>query len=289
MNSFVFLSLAITFWALNFHLGKVMMEYVSPGAAAFWRFLFAVLGLIVLTRKALPPVEVIRKHIGGAALVGFVGLFGFIFFFMQGLKHTSALNGALILALNPAMTLILTVIFQGHKVKGKDILGVIVALVGVVYLLTQGHLSEVMALQFSLGDIYFVIAGFMFALQNIWIRRYSAHLGGKTFTLLTNSFCLLGFTVLILAEGGHDLLGLPMEFWVSAVVMGLPGTALAYYAWNLGITKMGPARGAIFLNAVPLMVAVFAVPFGSSLYLFHLVSFLLIVSGLLLMQWQGKR
>ncbi|MEM9328649.1 MAG: DMT family transporter [Bacteroidota bacterium] len=288
MNSILYLFLAIVFWALNFHLGQVMMEYVSPAAAAFWRFLIAAISLAVLVGGSLPSLRVIRQNIWGAVLVGLVGLFGFIFFFMQGLKETSALNGALILALNPAMTVILAAIFQGHKIKGKDLLGIVIALLGVVFLLTMGELSQILAIRFEAGDLYFLAASLMFALQNIWIRRHSATLGSKAFTLLTNAFCLLGFVILVLFEEWHHPLQLPGRFWWAAVTMGLPGTALAYYAWNLGIAKIGPARGAIFLNAVPLLVAIFAVPFGNSLYLFHFFSFLLIVSGLLIMQWQPK-
>ena len=237
----------------------------------------------------MPSVDVMRAHIWGAVLVGFVGLFGFIFFFMQGLKQTSALNGALILALNPAMTVILAVVFQGHKIRSRDIMGIVLALIGVIYLLTKGNLIEVLDLSFSAGDIYFLVAGLMFALQNIWIRKYSAGLGSKAFTLLTNFFCLLGFTILLFFDIGHEPLELPGRFWLAAIGMGLPGTALAYYAWNLGISKIGPARGSIFLNAVPLMVALLAIPFGDKLYLYHFFSFVLIMSGLLIMQWQGKK
>ncbi len=261
-----------------------MLEYMSPNVAAFWRFLFAVVGLYALMGKSLPSPAVVRLHIGGVLLVGFVGLFGFIFFFTQGLNETSAVNGALILALNPAMTVLLAVIFQGHKIRPKDIVGMVLALVGVIYLLTGGQIMKVLEIRFAVGDLYFLIACVMFALQNIWIRKYSAALGGKAFTLLTNFFCLTGFAVLLVADAGPAPTELPGRFWVATLAMGLPGTALAYYSWIMGVKQLGPARAAIFMNAIPLMVAVFAVPFGSELYGFHFVSFVLIVSGLLLMQ-----
>jgi len=285
MNTNILLLLLATFfWGLNFHLGKVMFEYVSPNVAAFWRFLIGTLGVLVLSISSFPPLEKIKNHIGGAALVGFVGLFGFIFFFTQGLNNTSAINGALIIALNPVVTLLLTALFQGYRITLKDLIGVITALIGVCYLLTSGNILRILAIQFALGDIYFLIAVVLFGLQNIWIRKYSTGLGSRPFTLLTNLFCLIGFTFLLPFETKATFLPHVSRFWLAALGMGLLGTTLSYYFWNIGIKRIGPNKGAIFLNTIPLFVAILAVPFGAELYAFHLISAALILSGLIIVQ-----
>ena len=285
MNSNVLLLLLATlFWGLNFHLGKVMFEYVSPNVAAFWRFLIGTGGVLFLSISSFPPLEKIKNHIGGAALVGFIGLFGFIFFFTQGLHNTSAINGALIVALNPVITLLLTAIFQGYRIKPKDLIGMTVALIGVCYLLTGGNIQQILSIDFALGDIYFLIAVVMFGLQNIWIRKYSTGLGSRPFTLLTNLFCLIGFTVLLPFEAEGTFTPASNRFWLATLGMGLLGTTLSYYFWNLGIKRVGPNKGSIFLNTIPLFVAILAVPFGAELYFFHLVSAALILSGLIIVQ-----
>ncbi len=278
------LLLATLFWGLNFHLGKIMFEYVNPNLAAFWRFLIGTIGVCFLTISSFPPLEKIKKHLKGAAQVGFIGLFGFIFFFTQGLKNTSAINGALIVALNPVITLLLTAIFQGYRITPKDLIGVAMALVGVCYLLTGGNIMQLFKIDFVLGDIYFLIAVVMFGLQNIWIRKHSTGIGSRPFTLLTNLFCLIGFALLLPFEVGNTLLPSAGRFWIAALGMGLLGTTLSYYFWNLGIKRVGPNKGAIFLNTIPLFVAIMAVPFGAELYQFHLISAALILSGLIVVQ-----
>jgi len=289
MKSILLLLTAVFFWALNFYLAKVMMEEVSPNVSAFWRYLFGVLTLFALTYTTLPSWSTIKENLKGIVLVGFVGLFGFIYFFFQGLKYTSEMNGALIISLNPATTLLLAIILQGYKPNMRQIIGVILAFLGVVYLLTKGDIEAIQSIDFNRGDILFLIANLFFALQNVWIKKYSASLGSLSFTALTNFCCLIGFIGLLFFEPVFPVTTLPLKFWAAALGMGVFGTALSYYCWNYGISQIGAARGAIFLNATPLFIAFFAIFFGATLFNYHLVSFLLIISGLLLVQLQGLR
>jgi len=289
MKSILLLLTAVFFWALNFYLAKVMMEDVTPNVSAFWRYLFAVVTLFALTYFNLPSWVTIRENLKGIVLVGFIGLFGFIYFFFQGLKYTSEMNGALIVSLNPATTLILAVVLQGYKPNIREILGVTMALFGVLFLLTKGSIAAIQSVDFNKGDILFLIANLFFALQNIWIKKYSANLGRLNFTALTNLCCLIGFIGLLFFEPVFAPSTLPLKFWAAALGMGVFGTALSYYCWNYGISQAGATRGAIFINALPLFIAFFAIFFGASLFGYHLISFLLIFSGLLLVQYKGIR
>ena len=288
MKGYIFLSLSIIFWALNFHLGKIMFESVTPNVAAFWRFFFAVLGLLVLSWRVIPSKATIINRLPGMLLVGFIGVFGFIFCFTQGLNATSEMNGALFVGLSPAISLILAGIFLGHKIQGKEVLGILMAFLGLTYLLTQGDISVLSDLSFSKGDIYFALAATFFAVQNILIKQFIGETNGVFFTFATNLCCLVGFTGLLFAEPTFHL-NHPPEFWIAAIGMGLPGTALAYYGWNLGVKQIGPARAPVFLNMIPAMVAIFAVPFGAELYGFHLISLLIIVAGVLVIQVKKRK
>ena len=261
-----------------------MMEYVSPNVSAFWRYFMGVVTLLILSFSTLPPWSKIKEHLFGILLVGFVGLFGFVYIFFQALNLTSAMNGALIVSLNPAMTVILAALFQGHRIDMKQIMGILLALIGVIYLLTKGEVSTLLNMDINKGDGLFLLSTFLFALQNTWIKKYSADLGSLNFTTLTNSCCLLGFIALLPFEASFPITSLPPRFWLSALGMGIPGTAIAYYFWNYALSDIGAARGAIFLNAIPLFTALLAVFFGTALYGYHLVSAALIIGGLLLVQ-----
>jgi len=261
-----------------------MMEYVSPNVAAFWRYLIGVLALFAMSFNALPPWKIIKENLFGILLVGFVGLFGFVYLFFQGLNLTSEMNGALIVSLNPAMTVLLAVCLQGYKANSRQIIGILSAFVGIVYLLTKGNPQAILDIEINKGDLILICGTSVFALQNIWIKKYSVNLGNLSFTSLTNLCCLIGFTLVLPFETAFPIVDLPPRFWLAAFGMGVPGTALAYYFWNYALNDIGAARGAVFLNAIPLFAAMFAVLFGASLFPYHFYSALLIISGLLLVQ-----
>ncbi len=288
MKGTLFLLVAVFFWALNFHLGKTMMEYASPNVSAFWRYFFGVATLLILTYTTFPSWEKIKANWKGIFLVGFVGVFGFMYFFFQGLKYTSEMNGALIIALNPATTLLLAFLLQGYKPNRREAIGVVLAFIGVVYLLSKGDIQTLRNIDFNIGDILFLIGNFLFALHNIWIKKYINDLGNLHFTTLTSLCCLLGFVPLLFFENVFLIIPLPFEFWLAGILMGVFGTALAYYSWNYGINRIGAARGTVFLNAVPLFVALFALVFGAEIFGYHLVSSVLIILGLLLVQVKSK-
>ncbi len=289
MKGASFLLMAVLFWALNFHLSTAMMKYTSPDIAAFWRYFFGVGTLLLLSFSSFPSWQKIKVNWKGLLLVGFVGLFGFIYFFFQGLRYTSEMNGALIIALNPATTILLVFLFQGTKPTQQQTLGIFLAFIGVAYLLSKGDFQTLKHIDFNKGDVYFLIANLCFALQNIWIKKYMGDLGNLHFTTLTNLCCLLGFVPLLFIGGDFPMRELPFEFWVSGIVMGVFGTALAYFSWNYGIARLGAAKGAVFLNAVPLFVALFALLFGAQLFPYHMVSSLLIILGLVLVQLSRKK
>jgi len=162
MKSIFFLLTAVLFWALNFYLGSVMMEYGSPNLSAFWRYIFAVITLLLLTYKVLPSWSSIIENSKGILLVGLIGQFGFIYLFFQGLKYTSEMNGSLIISLNPATTLVLTIIFQGYKAHIKQVAGIVVAFLGVLYLLTGGQVDVITSINFNKGDLIFLFANIAF-------------------------------------------------------------------------------------------------------------------------------
>ena len=136
--------------------------------------------------------------------------------------------------------------------------------------------------------MYFLLANLCFALQNIWIKKYASQLGNLQFTALTNLCCWLGFFALMFFEPEFPIDAYPVKFWLAILGMAIPGTALAYFFWNYGINSIGPAKGAIFINLLPLFTAIFALVFGATLYQFHIWSSVLIIAGLLLVQVKGK-
>ncbi len=290
INPAVFLLLgAATFWGLNFHEAKIMLKYVHFMEAGFWRYIFGVGFLFLLQMRSglWQSFREVRK-VGwtGILLVGLVGVFGFNVFFFWGLKYTSALNAALIIGLTPATTLLMSKWLLKTPIYRRQKIGMIIAFTGVVYLLSKGRPDLLLQLKWSVGDLLILVANLLFAVQNVWIKKYApAYNNNLFFTLLTAALPLLGFALFMPVLGGfHAPPFAQYDFWLSAIGMGMLGTCLAYLFWNRGVQQLGAANAGLFINAVPLAAAIFAVFFGEQLELYHAFSGGLILLGLFYVQ-----
>ncbi len=284
MRAYLYLIMATACWGLNFHLAKYMLGSSSALEAGLWRYLFGVGVLLLVSYRHLPRWSDLKRQWKPIFLIGMVGLFIFNYLFFTGMQYTTAVNASLIVGLNPATTLVLSSLILGIRITRRKALGIAVAFVGVVYLVLKGNLTDLSQVRLSTGDFWIIGANVAFALHHVWVKKYSGKLHNRTFTLLTNSVCLLGFLAVIPFEGVGDFGTYPSLYWLAALGMGGLGTALAYIVWNQGLATVGAPQAGIFMNFVTFFAAAFALFFGESLYLYHLVSGMLIVAGMLVMQ-----
>lgn len=284
MRAYLYLLLSATLWGLNFHFAAQMLveaDYIESG---FWRYVFGVGTLFVISLNALPSWKAFKDNFTGVMLVGVIGLFCFNLFLFLGLIYTSPVNASLIVCFNPATTLILSFFILKTPIKQLQVLGIIISIIGVFYLLCRGDFAMLRQLQLSKGDILIFIANVLFALHHIWVKMYAKGLSNKHFTLLTNTICLASFLIAYLVTTPSFSVNYSSAYWLSAIGIGSFGTAVAYLSWNRGIAQVGATRASIFLNFVPLATAVAAIFLGQPLALYHIISGVIIISGLLITQ-----
>ncbi len=285
---YVYLAIAAIVWGLNFHLAKVMLSHTSIIEAGLWRYVFGVFVLFIISLKYLPAWSVIVKYSKALFYVGFIGLFGFNFFFFLGISKTSAINASLIASLNPAFTLICSYVILSTAITRNQILGIFMALLGVFLLILKGDLGAISSITVAEGDFWMLIACLVFALHHVWVKKYAKGLPNQSFTFLTNAVCLAGFFLILPFQPLGTISSYPLSFWGAAIGMGAVGTALAYYLWNLSVAKVGPLQAGIFINLVPLSTAMFAIFLGELVHWYHILSGTIILCGIFIMQRPAK-
>lgn len=252
--------------------------------AGLWRYLFGIVTLLIFTLPAMPRWKDYRQQIGLIALIGIVGLFFFNFFFFLGLETTDPVSATVIMSLNPATTMVFSFLILKTKIHRHHVIGIVLALVGALYFVTQGRFSQFLHWQLNPGDGWMFAANIVFALHHIWVKQCKAPITNQQFTFLTNLFCTLGFVLILPLYGIGKITSYPAGYWWSAAGMGILGTAVAYYLWNLAIDHLGAVRTGIFTNVIPFVVGIMAVLLGDPIGQHHLVGGLLIVLGVLTMQ-----
>lgn len=289
MKATFYLVFSALMWGLNFHLLKIMLSSVHFIEAGFWRYFFCVIVLGIYTRKSFPKWSLFKKHITGILIVGILGLFCFNILLFWGLMYTSSINASLIISLNPIVTLLLTSLFLKSSINYKQLIGAFFGITGVVYLLSKGDLLNLNHLVFSKGDIVILLAMFLSAFYHIWVNKYAINISNQHFTFLTNLVCLIFFIIIVPFFIEPHSTNYDFQFWIISISFGIFGTALTYILWNKGLRIIGASKSGIFMNIVPLSTAVIAVLLGKELATYHIISGILIFSGLLISQMKIRK
>ncbi|MGR5866737.1 DMT family transporter [Bacillus cereus] len=185
----------------TFNASKYAVQYFEAIHIAAWRFgiaAFVMLCLLKNTKKIL--IWKYGCRIGPIIfLLGIVGVFGFNFFFFLGMKYTEAVNGALIMATNPLVTTLLASVILREKIVKRQAIGMLLALIGVVFVLTQGSFTILQHLSFSKGDFYILLGNICWALYGVLGRRfiktgnpiqtttYTMTIGALTFIIISST------------------------------------------------------------------------------------------------------
>src|SRR5438128_5452728 len=101
------LSVSTFGWAAAFIAGKVALADMTPLSIAVWRYALASTVLLPFAVR-LRPVEGIGRAAAPLAIMVVCGGVLYPWLFLLALAHTSATNTALLIALNPVFTLLLS-------------------------------------------------------------------------------------------------------------------------------------------------------------------------------------
>ena len=268
-------AIAAMFWGANFNLAKPIVAEMHPFIAGASRYFLTsiIMVLILLYRHERVPLRHFKVYI----VLGLVGVFGFNVLFFLGMQTTTAVNGALILALNPLLTSLVAYLLLGDKLRYPQLLAFAVGLIGVsIVVLGAGA-----KLHIAVGDIFIFGAALSWAFYNVLVRKLmptdTSGVANTTGIMLVGTFAL---TIVALISGQPFVI--PSIHAASALfVMSLGGGVLAYLFWNAGVANLGATQAAIFINLVPITSMVIAAFEGTPPNNAQLIGGLLVIGAVI--------
>jgi len=277
------------FWGSNFNAGHAVADDVTPLTAAAERFAIALV-LFWVIRFSFGNAE--SKLVARDAFIllplGVIGVFGFNYAFFTALHTTSALNAALIMALSPMLSTLLSVIMLKVKIKLYQYIGMLIAFVGVTFVITGGHFS---LLHSAIGDVWMLLACAVWSLYSVGSKKFANHIPSLQFARWTVS---IGAVALIIAALAIEqpLTTIPqLSFQTHGILMymGVCGSVLAYIYWLKGVYFLGPEKSAIAFNLVPVFTLLVSLAFGSIPNVVQILGMVLVLAGVLVSSgWKRK-
>ncbi len=293
MKPYFILLLPPLFWAGNFIAGRAIADQASPISLSFWRWALALLIILpFIIKPILQQWSIIKRNLGVLLLLAVLSVTAFNSLAYIGLQYTTATNGTLLNSFIPIFILIISGVFFNESINLRQIIGVMVSLLGVLIILSKLDIAVIKQLSFNKGDLWILVGSLDWAIYSIFLKRYRpTDLSALSFLGSTMILGLIFLLPIYLLNPFNEAgLLINQASVLTLLYIALFPSIFAYLAWNYGISKVGASIGGQYIHLMPLFGALLAVIFlGEQIRLYHLLGGLAIAIGLWLsMRWTAN-
>ncbi|AJY76847.1 DMT family transporter [Paenibacillus beijingensis] len=281
-KAWLFLVLANLFWAGNLIFGKSVTSDFPPIWASFLRWTIAAVVLIPMAQLVEKPnwLKVWKNNWGIFLFLSLVGVVFYTLLTYTALQHTSSTNGSLINSLTPAVMIVLSLLFLKDKITVWQGAGVVLSFLGVLTVLTKGHLLGVFSTHYNQGDGIMLLAVFLWAIYSI-IGKRAQHLPPITFVAFTAFIGVVCMVPLLFIQPVHT--EHITAFSITGIIyLGLFPSIGSFLFWNQGVKELGPGKASITMNLMPIFTAILSVMIGQELLVSQIVGGVIVIAGMLL-------
>jgi drug/metabolite transporter (DMT)-like permease len=280
--TYAMLVLATATWGSAFIAGKFAVQSFEPATVAFLRFLGAAVLLFplmwIMEKNRKKPT---LKDYGLFAVLGLTGIALYNICFFLATKHAPVIKSSLFIASNPVLIVLLSGLFLKETITKNNIIGMIIALTGVTFIITDGHLLAL--LQFGFEPIDFVLLGAVISwalysvVGKVVLKKYSS-VESTTYAVAFGTIFLLPFA---LAETTwQDVQQASFSTWIAIAHMSIFVTVISFVLYYNGIKEVGAAKASIFINVMPVSAVIMATIFlGETFTWAHAVGAAFVLSG----------
>ena len=285
------LFLATLGWGSNTIASRLAVGEVSPMLLIFFRWGFVVVILLSLYwRQMIDEWPIIRPRLKWLLIMGGCGLSLFNAFFYIAAHSTTAVNLGIIQSTMPGMILLGSFMFFGDRINRLQFSGLLLTLLGVGVIVTQGSLEQLMQLTFNHGDLLMIFACSFYAMYTVGLKSRPKISGMVMLAYFSVAAFLMTIPLMIFES-----------FIYGTVMPGVKGFAIVFYIaiipsflsqifFMRGVDLIGPGSAGLYANLVPIFSAIMAVLLLSEEFaLFHLAAMLLVFGGIGLFEYQSRR
>jgi drug/metabolite transporter (DMT)-like permease len=236
----------------SFHVAASITPGIDSTVLTFWRFLTAT----VIFALMLPFVKGFRlpgrRDLGRYSVVG--GSYGLFFILMfQALKDTTALNTSTIYTTLPLLTMLLGRLL-GEPVRVRQLAILALSMAATLWVIFRGNWHQMMALQFSRGDLIFFTGTGCLAVYTHAMKKMQRDESKVCFTF----YCLLIATLALLASVVVRIGAPPFpgsDVWLGIGYLAGPSTAGTFWIMQYTTPRLGPNRVVAYTFLTPSIVA----------------------------------
>lgn len=277
------------FWAGNYVVGATAVREMDPIALTFLRWVIAapiLLALAAIVER--PDWRAVARALPRLALLGALGMIGFVAPLYESLRHTTPVSASLISSVSPVLIAITAAALLRERIGARMLAGLAVGLVGVVLVVSKGSVDAVLALDLNVGDAWVLLAVAAWTIYTVLGRRPLPGVPPVTSTAVQATLAALMLAPVVAVTG----FTLPQTGGgVAALAYIVLGPSVgSYLLWNIALRRVTAGTAAITLNLLPVFTVAIALALGTTATPAELIGGAIVLAGVLLATWRtGSR
>lgn len=268
-------------WSTVFPLSKLLLAVMPAATMAAIRFVVGGLCLLIYARWRLSWLtlwESLRQHWRSYLLLGFTGIFLNNLLQNMGLRLAAATSTSLLGGSGPIFSMLLSAIFLGEALTRRRLAGLVVALMGIYLVTTNGML--VMDWQ-SQGNLLAIASAVSYSVYTILSKRILDHIDPL---IVVTWSTLLGAVMLVvstaLTDGAVAWGTISWPLWMNLFYLSTVPTSVAVVTYFQLLKRVQASQAAAAFFLVPVFATVWSVSLlGESLSWAMLMGGCLIIIG----------
>ena len=278
-------------WGLNTIFSRLAVGEISPMQLVMFRWLGVIAILLVFTRKHLVrDWPILRQHLLFLTIIGSLGFTLFNYLFYLAGHHTSALNIGILQGSIPVFVLLCSLLVLRKGVTPIQTVGILITLVGVMIIASGGNWRELQDLSINRGDLYIIIACFLYAVYSVALSRRPKASAISLFTVMSIAAWIFSLPLLAFEVLQQGWQAPTSNGWLIALLVTILPSLIAQIFFIQSVALIGPNRAGVFINLVPVFSAIMAVIFLQERFQqYHAFSLALVLGGIALSELGRRR
>ncbi len=278
---YVKLVLVAIMWGGTFIATQTASQVFGSFTGASFRYIIALLFMIpMMYHENSKAFQISKKQFKKLFILGFSGIFAYSFFFFNGLRLVKASHGSLIVALNPALVMLLSAVLGKEKISFLKVVGLISSILGVILVISHGNVFELFDM-FSWGDAFMLGCPVSWAFYTYYAKDA---LGESTPLQASTWAILLGLSMILVFVPFEPFPSvIAPKVWGSLTYLGICGSVLGFVWYYEGVKKIGPVKTSVFNNLIPIFAMIISmVLLKETLQTYMIYGSILVIGGVLI-------
>jgi len=290
-NAYLLLVLTTAMWGGHSVVSRLAVGEISPASLTFLRWVIVAGIMLSLRGQGLREYwPILKPRMVYLALMGALGYTSYNILLYWSAHSTTAINISIINGAMPALIFAGAFLVFGQRIAAIQWIGMVISTAGVILTGAKGDLQHLLDLTINRGDILILIAVILYSGYSVLLRKRPMVPSLVFFAAMTPAALLSSFIPLGIEIARGEFFWPSLKGWLLLTYVAICPSLLSQIFFIRAVELIGAGRAGLFTNLMPLFGAGLAVLIlGETLALYHVVALALVLGGILLAEWRGKR